>query len=102
MHVWKAGARVGNYDNTAPQRATTGSEYLCSGWCNNDCSALLQVAVAVGQAEDCTAFLAAAAGISYGVILNVSAAVQRVPNRTGAGRQLERICVEQQAGRIGH
>jgi hypothetical protein len=49
---------------------------------------LLQVIVAVGQAEDCTALLAAAARAGYSCVLGVYTAIQGVSNAAGVRGQL--------------
>jgi hypothetical protein len=54
---------------------------------DNSC-ALLQVAVAVGQAKDSAALLAAAARAGYSYVLSIHAAVLGVFNCKGTLRQL--------------
>jgi hypothetical protein len=74
-NIRAARVRVRDYNNTALQQAAAELEYLYSRQCYYNSSALLQVAVLVGQAKDYTMFLAAVARTGNSSILNVSAAV---------------------------
>jgi hypothetical protein len=100
-YIWAAGSRVRIYIDAAPQRIASGPQYLCGRRTDHDGLTLSQVSVAVGQAEDCAALLAAAAWAGDGGLLGLRAAVLRISYAAGARRKLHRLCVVKREWPVG-